>query len=199
MPRATSHGFHVWKSDARSATRSKKAALLRMPLSRFVVTVSVAVQTAILTGAVWIPGFGVICVIGPLTLDFPLRSVGELDIGYVEGPSAFVAVFCAIGVKPATAARIGAGFGKLVAADVRQGRQSLRLACDVGSRIATGISVQLPEEGELNRSRPTGTPAVISAVISLARELGVHRVIPVRYRIWNYFADLGKNSGGTAA
>src|SRR6185312_5539603 len=57
-------------------------------------------------------------------------------------------------------------------------------------RIATGIAIEVEEEGYLNR-RATAASVAMPGTVSGATALnvGIDRVIAIRYRARNYFAD----------
>src|SRR5579872_5156893 len=137
------------------------------------VTQRSAVAGAVGAGAV--VGF-----IRPVALNLPVRVVKECHIGAAEGPGALVAVFAAVGGVPGVAVGIGAGFRKLVAADVGQRGQALRLGAHCALRVAPGIAVKIEEEAELHRRAAARAPAMVGAVVGAsAFAVHVHGIVAV--------------------
>src|SRR5579872_6639213 len=122
----------------------------------------------------------VVGLIGPVALNLPVRVVKEGHIRAAEGPGALVAVFAAVGGVPGIAVGIGAGFRKLVAADVGQRRQTLRFAAHCALRVAPGIAVKIEEEAELHRRAAARAPAMVGAVVGAsALAVNVHGIVAV--------------------
>src|SRR5258706_12843228 len=130
---------------------------------------SVAVEAALLTRAVRIPGPSVICVVRPLTLNLPLRAIAERDQRNVEGPRTLVAVLLTALVVPRPGRIwIGAGLGKLVSAHIGQSYQPLRMQSRRILRVAASIAIEIEEEGDLNRHALARSKSVVRAVSGVA-------------------------------
>src|SRR5262249_28425810 len=116
---------------------------------------------------------------------------------------ALVAVLRARAVVPgAGVARIAARLGELVAAHVGDGGEALRLPGHGRLRIAAGVAVEVPEEGELHVDAAAGAGAVPGAVAGVAaRQVGVDGVVAVARGIGagDHLADLGEDGRGAAA
>src|ERR1700674_1080209 len=144
-----------------------------------------------LARAVGVSGAGVVSIVRPFALDFPLRPVIESHRRNVEGPGTLIAIFLTRGVVPSAVTGIGASLREFMSAHIGYSGKTLRLACHGRLRIATRVSIHPPKEGELNRSRPAGAVAVVSAVSGMAaRYVCVHGIITLRGWAGNYFADL---------
>src|SRR6185437_6829065 len=89
--------------------------------------------------------------IRPVALNLPLGIVQKSHIGSAEGPGALVAILAAVGCVPGVAVGVGAGFRQLVAADVGQRREALRLSAHRALRVATGIAIEIEEDAKLHR------------------------------------------------
>src|SRR5258705_9411580 len=85
-----------------------------------------------------------------------------------------------------------------MSAHVGECRQSLRMHAGGVERVATGISVQLPEERELDRGAGATTvtmPCTIAG--TTAGQIRIHRVIAVATRVGrDLLADLRQNRRG---
>jgi hypothetical protein len=162
----------------------------------------VAVKASVLAGAVGVSSVGIVGVVRPFALDLPLRTILKGHRRNVESPSALIAIFLTRGVVPSTVTGIGAGFRQFMSADVGQSRQTLRLACNGRLRVATGVAIQLPKEGELNRSRSARAVAVVGTIAGVApRNVCVDGILTIRGWAGNYFTDLRQDGRclGTAA
>ena len=81
-------------------------------------------------------------------------------------------------------------------ADIGERGQALRFTGNGALRIAAWVTIELPEEGELNRSAAAGSGAVVSAVARVATwNVYINGIvsIPARVGLRDYLAYLGQN------
>src|ERR1700722_6101544 len=68
------------------------------------------------------------------------------------------------------------------------------------ARVASRISVQLPEEGELHQRVATESGAVVGAIVGVtSRQIGIHRVIAVRDGVRYFLADFRQDRRGAVS
>src|ERR1043165_440732 len=123
------------------------------------------VDAALLAAGIGVPGRGAVGFVRPVSLDHPLRAVGECQRLSSECPRAFVGVLTATVVVPSVETRICSCFRKFMPRNIRQCCQPF-ITRHRRLRIASSIAIELVEERKLHSYATARAGTMPGAVIA---------------------------------